>query len=512
MFVEATNEGLWYWDLRRNTVEWNDRLLAMIGVRRDEWGGTFDDFMSLVHPEDRTRLRAALDALLESRVPYELDFRLVRHADQSCRVCLTRGKAEWDADGRPTRMAGGVADITEQRDAQLELARFSAEREQLLLREQSAHREAEHERRRLHELFLQAPVPIAVWDGPKHVFVLANAPYETMLGRGDLAGREIREAFPETASSPIFDLFDSVYATGNPCVMQEMPVRIAPQLDEDRWFSFNLQPVRDPFGRITGLIAVAVDVSEQVRARKESEARADQLSRLTRALERSNTELDQFAYVASHDLKAPLRGIANLAQWIQEDLGDRATREIRDHLALLQGRVHRMESLINGILSYSRAGRVREKVETVDVVHAANEIIELLAPPADATVDVRFPFRSIDTEKVPLEQVFLNLIGNALKHARRAGARIELAAVDAGACWEFSVSDNGPGIAPEYHERIWQIFQTLEARDKVEGTGIGLSVVKKIIETRGGRVWVESTPGNGATFRFTWPKQATEGA
>jgi len=227
--------------------------------------------------------------------------------------------------------------------------------------------------------------------------------------------------------------------------------------------------------------------------------------KLIRALERSNAELDQFAYVASHDLKAPLRGISNLAQWLEEDIGENLTDSGREQLDLLKSRVQRMEGLINGILDYSRAGRTRAQPEPIESGRLLVEVIELLAAGSGA-VQVGDGMPLLVTERVPLQQVFMNLIGNALKHARRSDPVVRVQAREDGFWYEFSVADNGHGIAPEFHDKIWGIFQTLEPRDVIEGTGIGLSVVKKIVESKGGRVWVESALGAGATFRFTWPK------
>jgi PAS domain S-box-containing protein len=225
-------------------------------------------------------------------------------------------------------------------------------------------------------------------------------------------------------------------------------------------------------------------------------------------------ELDEFAYVASHDLRAPLRGIANLAQWLQEDVGDRLGAESTEHLRLLQGRAHRMEALIDGILAYSRAGRMLHPPEPVDTGTLVREVVGLLAPPAEVRIVVPEHMPMLEAERVPLQQVFMNLIDNALKYTRaaRPDVLIRIAWRDAGAAFEFAVRDNGPGIAPEYHERIWGIFQTLAPRDQVEGSGVGLSVVKKAVETRGGSVAVESAPHQGATFRFTWPKVIRQGA
>jgi PAS domain S-box-containing protein len=263
-------------------------------------------------------------------------------------------------------------------------------------------------------------------------------------------------------------------------------------------------PLRDGEGRTVKWFGTNTNISERKRLERERE-------RLIGALETSNRELDQFAYVASHDLKAPLRGIANLSRWIEEDLEAHLTPESREHLALLRGRAHRMEGLIDGILKYSRAGRVGETAEDVDVGALVQETVELLAPAAEVKVDIAPGMPTISSERVPLQQMFLNLIGNALKHARRDGALVTIAFADAGVFVDFSVRDNGPGIAAEFHQRIWGLFQTLEARDKVEGTGIGLSVVKKLAEVRGGKVWVESAPERGAVFHFLWPKRNNAG-
>jgi signal transduction histidine kinase len=259
-----------------------------------------------------------------------------------------------------------------------------------------------------------------------------------------------------------------------------------------------------------GLVRIQRDLDrrEKLEARLGQEKRDRE--RLIRDLERSNRDLDQFAYAASHDLKAPLRGITNLSTWVEEDLGDSLNEASRKHLEQLRGRVARLESLIDGILSYSRAGQKRTAPERVDVRKLLRNIVDLLSPDNQAMVAIAPNMPSLMAEPVPLQQVFQNLIDNALKHGRTDQPRVHIDVADSGSFWDFSVRDNGQGIAPEFHERIWGVFQTLESRDKTGGTGIGLATVRKIVESRGGTTWVESSPGQGATFHVAWPKKVVD--
>ena len=230
----------------------------------------------------------------------------------------------------------------------------------------------------------------------------------------------------------------------------------------------------------------------------------------TAELERSNRELDQFAYVASHDLKAPLRAIALLAEWITEDATPVLSPASLAHLVKLNGRVRRLDKLLDDLLDYSRAGRTHDEPELVDTRQLVKSTIELLNLPPGFTVLLPDAMPVLVTECVPLEAVFRNLIQNACKHHDRPEqGRVTITATelhtDQGDAILFAVADDGPGIPPEYHDRVFTLFQTLQPRDQVEGSGIGLSIVKKTVESRGGAVRLESQPGSGATFYFTWP-------
>lgn len=347
---------------------------------------------------------------------------------------------------------------------------------------------------------LAEAIPEAVWTaGPDGVVDFGNTRWREYYGSDDFATLAARgwDIHPDDQKVAISGFALSL-REGSP---YEAEFRIRRAMDGAwRWHLSRAVAVRDPQGNILRWVGSNADIHD----RKETEQVRE---RLIAALERSNAELDQFAYVASHDLKAPLRGIGNLSEWLEEDLGPLLTGAAKEKLHKLRGRVYRMEALIDGILDYSRAGRVRHKAERVEVSRLIGEVTELLAPKTGVAIEVGPSMPVLTTERVPLQQVFMNLVGNALKHARRDDARIEVRVADDASFFRFTVKDNGQGIAPEFHERIWGIFQTLEARDKVEGAGIGLSVVRKIVESRGGAAWVESAPGAGAAFHFTWPKR-----
>ncbi|MCA9695482.1 MAG: GAF domain-containing protein, partial [Myxococcales bacterium] len=195
---------------------------------------------------------------------------------------------------------------------------------------------------------------------------------------------------------------------------------------------------------------------------------AREYARLAEQLRRKNKELDQFAYVASHDLKAPLRGIANLTDWLVEELEPHLTETSREHISLLRGRVQRMEALIDALLAYSRARPDERAPERVDCEALARDVVDLLGAPASVTTTIH-PMPQLFTEALALRQVLHNLVANAIKHCEREGCHVEIGATPRDGVYEFWVRDDGPGIEEIYHERIWRIFQTLRPRDEVEG-------------------------------------------
>lgn len=264
----------------------------------------------------------------------------------------------------------------------------------------------------------------------------------------------------------------------------------------------------DELGDMATTIAVFRDnLIENQRLQEAMGIAQSELKQKSAELERSNQELENFAYIASHDLKAPLRGISNLSKWIREDLGDSVDEETQENLELMHSRVERLENLLDGILQYSRVGRGDHKTESVNTDKLAHEIVEYLSPPDGCTVEISDGMPVMETELVPFEQVLRNLIGNAIKHRDRDNLRVTVKGKDEGDYCTFEVRDDGPGIPEQFHERVFMMFQTLKPRDEMEASGMGLAMVKKLIDYNGGDILLQSNPDEREmVFRFKWLK------
>lgn len=228
------------------------------------------------------------------------------------------------------------------------------------------------------------------------------------------------------------------------------------------------------------------------------------LSEATQLLEIRNQDLDDFAYIASHDLQTPLRGISNLTKWFVKDLEIPLSLEKQHQLTLIQSRISHMEALIQGLLQYARLGKENIARQSVNLKILLEEVIELIAPPREFEIIIPRELPTIETEALLLKQVLSNLISNAIKHHDRRNGKIQIALQVHSSYLQFTIGDDGPGISEKNHRKIFDIFQTLVGDGQMKGTGIGLAIIKKIVEARGGSVWLESEIGKGSQFHFTW--------
>lgn len=264
------------------------------------------------------------------------------------------------------------------------------------------------------------------------------------------------------------------------------------------WIETTMRAYRDPeTGQIAGIVKALRDIS----ARKAIEGL---LNQRTEQLEAANQESQSFAYAAAHDIKAPLRAIGNFATWLEEDLQPFLTAETRGHFTRLRDRVIRLQTLLEDLLQFSRIGREGGRNEIISGTELMDNVLALL-PEDEAFVLTASGFAAIRIARMPLQQILMNLAGNAIKHHDKTAGRIEISAEDLGTHYAFAVRDDGPGIPSRFHAQIFKMFETLKPRDQVEGSGMGLAIVRKQIELSGGTLALDSVEGQGSTFRFTLP-------
>ena len=267
---------------------------------------------------------------------------------------------------------------------------------------------------------------------------------------------------------------------------------------EHRSILWNITILLNLDGSKGGLAIIGEDITERRAAEKRSQE-------LMEELESANLELKDFAYIVSHDLKAPLRGIRSLAEWIYADNRDKFDEVGQEQLALIVNRTTRMHNLLEGILEYSRLNQNEEQKTEIEINAVIMDVIEMLGPPDNITIIIENELPIIIMERTRIIQLFENLISNAIKYMDKPNGLIRISCGKQDDYWQFSIGDNGPGIEEKYFDKIFIIFQTLKPRDEFESTGIGLTIVKKIVGMYGGDVWVESEVGEGSTFHFTLP-------
>lgn len=492
MILDAVAEGIYGIDLEGKTTFVNRSAAHMLGWSQHELIG-IQQHQTVHHSYD-------------DGTPYPLERCPIHRTLRESTTEHITNEVFWRKDGTalevaytttPVRDEGGTTgavvtfrDVSEQRRTEGEARRALMD----LVREQAARAEAESMRAQMSRMFQEAPALVALTYGPDHVFELANPKYLEVVGYRDLIGKPLREAMPEVVEQGFLEMLDEVYKHGKPYIGNEVRALVERLgTTEERYFNFVYQPLAGPNGNVYGILTHAVEVTDQVRSRQE--------------LERTNRELDQFAYIASHDLKAPLRGVSNIASWLEEDLGENLTDEVREFTQLLRSRVHRMEDLINALLTYSRAGRMRGEPSTIELDAAVREIVDAIDPPEHLEITIETKLPRVYADPISMQQVFQNLISNAITYAT---AKIRVGHQETPAAYRFYVADDGPGIDPRYHEKVWGMFQRLHAAGEGEGTGVGLAIVRKVADANLGRAWVESSLGEGATFWVEWPKQRHE--
>jgi len=525
--ITAGTQAVWVTRPDGTVVEDSPSWRAFTGQSYEQWKGT--GWLSAIHPEDREPAeRAWAEAVRDQRI-YEVEYRL-RRPDGSYSTTLARGVPVRNADGSMREWVGVNIDLTAQREAEAAArnlhAEQSARRQEALRADVSAALARPSSKAQMLQTACEAVVrrlgvaSAQVWilDPEAPVLHLRASAGRLAHQEGEKAriplgqfaiGRIAQERRPYTTNelrhAP--DAMDLGWVlrkgmesfAGYPLVLGEQLVGV--------FAVFGAEPI--PWETSEVLAAVAEIITQGVERR-----RAEQSLRLhAEELSRSNEELQQFAYVASHDLQEPLRMVASYTQLLARRYRGKLDKDADEFIGYAVEGVNRMQRLIQDLLAYSRVGtRGRElrPCETAPVVQHVVENLQAMLHETKGEVKVG-PLPAVLADESQLTQLFQNLLANALKFHGQEPPRVEVAAEPQGReAWRFTVKDNGLGIDPQYFERIFIIFQRLHGREEYPGTGIGLAICKKIVERHGGRMGVESRPGEGSTFWFTLPAVPTE--
>lgn len=478
-FFEESPAGILRVELDDTIADANVRACEILGCdRREILGRSTRD---ITHPEDLNKGRDLVADVNSGRAE-RLKFakRYLRKDGSAISVQLTSRPVR-NADGSTAYRLTMIEDMTAQEVAE-------------------SKRQAELQRFRL--VVEAAPNAMIVSDG-NGVIKLVNAQTEALFGytREELLGQSVEMLLPVALRAGHARLRRMFAAMPKARAMGEGRELFALRKDGvEIPIEIGLNPIDTADG--PQVLASIVDITERKRVETER-------ARYTAELQRSNHDLDQFAYVASHDLKAPLRAIQNLASWIAKDTAGVVPEKSGRHLSLLISRARRMENLLDDLLIYSRAGRKLGDLDVIRIDELIAESVEILAPGPDFAVQINADIPAVRTYRAPLREIFLNLIGNAKKHHDRRAGEIRVTCARDGDAIACTISDDGPGIPCEYRETVFGMFQTLRARDEVEGSGMGLAFVKKLVESQGGSIAILDPAGSrGARVRFTWPVQA----
>jgi PAS domain S-box-containing protein len=468
------------YDIAADHMTWSDSPEWLRGPLPAS--GEYPTFKDQVHPEDRERFILARTKAIDTLEPGTQEYRVLRTDGQVLWV-MARHQMLAGGDGKAWRMLVALIDVTERKHAEAAL------------------RESESRFRSLTQLSSDW-----YWEQDAQfglTFMSGRMGERTGLDAAAYLGRKRWD-------TPALNLSEADWATHRAQLERHEPFRNfeMQRPTEDggsRWISLSGEPLFDDAGKFTGYRGVGSDITE----RKSAELA---LREAHEELKRSNAELEQFAYVASHDLQEPLRMVSSYTQLLLRRFGERFDGDSREFMGYIVDGAARMKQLIEDLLAYSRVGTRGKDFREIPVEEALGRAVSnLRAAIQETRAAVSWdPLPTVLADDTQLTQLFQNLIGNALKFRSSSVPRIHVFVANNEPAWHFMVRDNGIGIEPQYFERIFMVFQRLHNKADYPGTGIGLAICKKVVERHGGRIWVESRPGDGSAFHFTLPKR-TEG-
>ncbi len=466
--------GNWKYDGQTQKVTWSDATLSLFDFNLDEPSPSLKEIIALVPPEEFTEYTEAIYASLKKGVPFEREARLKTKTGRYIHT-IGKGIATLDEHNNLISFEGTIQDITELKEKEKNI---------------------QSTKQKYRDLFEDVYDTIVIINKDGYM-VDCNSAAERLLGysKEELSKMLLKEVVHPNDQKHSESYLQKLITDG---YYSNYQGRIITKSGEVKYIQVNSNAIYDN-GEMVGSRDIVRDISQ---LKKDEENRNQLFSQLAEV----NKELKEFAYIVSHDLKAPLRAIKNISNWLSEDYGDKLDNHGKQQLLLLTNRVNRMHQFINGIFEYTKVGRIKETKEIVSVEEIIQNTNLMLNLKENVKINFLKKLPEIYCEKIKIEQVFQNLISNAVKYNDKESCIIEIDYEDLGTHHLFKIKDNGKGIEEKNFEKIFQIFQTLQSKDDFESTGIGLSIVKRIIQLHGGDINVKSKLGEYTIFDFTLEK------
>ena len=482
--TESAGMGIWDWDITNDYLLFDEGMYRLYKIDNGHFGSVYKAWSSRLHLEDYGRVNEEIQMALEGKKQYDTEFRIIWE-DQSVHYIKATGITESDDKGNAIRMIGVNWDITAQKEREQQLKLL----ESVITNTTDA-------------VMITEAEP---FDEPGHRIVYVNEAFTKMTGysSGEVLGKTPRILQGPKTDKAALKRFSEAIRKWQAC---EVTVVNYKKSGEEYWANFSVSPVANENDWYTHWIAIERDVTEQKLAEIKLKELNEMLQNHAKELALSIAELEQFAFVASHDLQEPLRMITSFLTQLEKKYGDVIDDKGKKYIGFAVDGAKRMRQIILDLLEFSRVGTTEENNEELDLNELLTETKILLRKKieeqkADIIID---PLPQINTYRSPLRQVFQNLVSNALKYSNKEiPVQVHISFKELKDHWQFEVIDNGIGINKEYFDKIFIIFQRLHNKDEYSGTGMGLAITKKIIERLGGKIWVESEEGKGSTFYFT---------
>ena len=474
----ATSEvGTWDWVVGDDRVTWGENVHAVFGVNAGELGPKYEDFLQRVHEDDRDAVQEAVGrALAAADANYECCYR-VRWPNGELHTILAKGKVYRDTLGEPCRMFGMCWDVTSDSVAEANRAYLAA------IVESS------------NDAIFSASIDGTITSWNQGAEQLYGYTVEEAIGQSILM-------LIPTERRTEYETFVAAITKGE--VIERMDTERIKKSGARISVSQTKSPIVDQEGNLLGVSVIARDITRILQADRE-------LRESHKSLQRINEELEQFTYVASHDLREPLRTVRSFCELLAEKYRDQLGNEANQWIDFVVDGTKRMQAMIDDLLAYSRLDSSGPPEPTDCALTVQNVLADLQIAINNSKATVRvgdLPIIAIEPSQ--LHQLFQNLISNAIKYRSHAPPQITVSVEPIGGEWRFCIADNGIGMKSEHCTKVFDLFRRLNSREEYEGNGIGLSVCRKIVQRRGGEIWVESKLGEGSSFYFTLPRNETE--